>query len=461
MPSQLVRLFGSLLRALTGRDEELPSRIERSTGGRESTTPSQSNDLELQQVLENNLGSDRLLVAGTIQLVSMGGIKEELGSAWPDLSDRARHIAEQEIRKDLSPHYVYRPVGDDTFVLCFADADRSKAEATSAILSERIRARLRNEMPELQGRIGVDEFMTEVDSRSILGGDLPVGDALFAALMKVRAEADRAATKYQSEYLQDVRIIFQPVWDVAGARSSFNRCLLGPLSSENVFAHLESITDRHELADAVAQLDCLLLTRGLESLHRALQSQTAKPSIIIPVQFATLGNGDAAARYFRLLQLLPPQYRGFAGLEVQCLPALADPLELLDAIELVKPHVATVLLKLPPEDIRIGAAMKSVLWGLSLDLGGWGDNGGDVRNFMLDFVKKARGKGLRTLAYGANTFGLAQAARDAGFDLIGGSAIHLNADAPKPPAPLNPQLAISEMDLAEHHWRHRATDSPA
>jgi hypothetical protein len=75
-----------------------------------------------------------------------------------------------------------------------------------------------------------------------------------------------------------------------------NRCLLDPLSGNAAMAHLESLSERDELADAVAHLDCLLFTKAMQCLHVALALRGAKPKLIVPVHFSTL-NGPPATTW--------------------------------------------------------------------------------------------------------------------------------------------------------------------
>jgi hypothetical protein len=90
-------------------------------------------------------------------------------------------------------------------------------------------------------------------------------------------------------------------------------------------------------------------------------------------------------------------------------------------------------------------AFRRRLWGLSIDLSRWKDIPAILQNWLPDFSQEAGDKGLKTIAHGANSLGMAQAARHASFDYICGSAIHLTSDAPKPPAFLNPLAGWQEM----------------
>jgi hypothetical protein len=101
--------------------------------------------------------------------------------------------------------------------------------------------------------------------------------------------------------------------------------------------------------------------------------------------------------------------------------------------------------------------MDSVLWGLSVDLSKWRDKPAALPTWLPHFVRAATEKGMKSIAHGADSLGVAEAARSAGFNFIGGSAIHLTADAPKPPAFLNPLVGWEQVAGRYNAWSSRST----
>jgi hypothetical protein len=312
-------------------------------------------------------------------------------------------------------------------------------------------------VPQASGRILVDRFVGEVDGQSVLGGSQPLAHALHSSLMRIRSEAAQSAHLGRAAFLRDVRVLFQPIWHVGRSRSSMNRCLLDPISGSTTIAHLESLSSSHEAAEAVARIDCLLLTKSLEGLHQVLTNQVLRPELLVPVHFSTLNDASSDSDYLDLLEMLPAQYRSFVALEIHGVSASAEIVELLDILDRLQPFVGKVILQMSPLDPRLGTMMDSVLWGLSLDLSRWRDNPAVLSSWLPRFVQEATGKGLRSLAHGADSFGMAQAARSAGCNFIGGSAIHLTSDTPKPPAFLNPLVGWEQVSGRSSAWSVRPT----
>jgi hypothetical protein len=418
------------------------------------TAESRRFDDQLEAIAQNRTASTPM-VAGSIQLVTLSGLREELGSMWPALAKRGFDIAAEEIKRELEPADLFRPHEDNTFLVCFANLSMAEAKAKAARISQRIRSRLIAEVPQASGRILVDRFVTEVDGQSVLGGGQPVADALQGSLMRIRSEAAQNAKLGRESFLRDVRVLFQPIWHVRRSRSSMNRCLLDPISGSTTIAHLETLSSSHEATEAIARIDCLLLTKSLEGLHDALSHHAGRAEVLVPVHFSTLYDASSDSNYLDLLEMLPAQYRSHVALEIHGVPASAEVLEVLDILDRLQPFAAKVILQMSPLDPRLGAMMDSVLWGLSVDLSRWRDNLAMLPTWLPSFVRAATEKGLKSVAHGADSLGLAEAARGGGFNFISGSAIHLTSDTPKPPAFLNPLLGWEQVSRRQSVWTAR------
>jgi hypothetical protein len=402
-------------------------------------------DAQLKRIADHRQEAVTPLVAGSLQLVKLASLRDELGGNWPGFAERWDVIAGEEIQKELGPLGFFRSHDDNTFLMCFADLSVAEAKAKAARTSQRIRARLIAEMPQASGRISIDRFVGEVDGQALLNSEMSPGDALVSSLSRIRQEAEEASRLGRVASVRDVRMLFQPMWDVRRSRSAMNRCLLDPFSGNAAMTHLQSLSERDELADAVAHLDCLVFTKAIQVLHNALALRGAKPKLIIPVHFSTLSGAGSPHDYLALLEMMPARYQRYLALEIHSVPASSEVFELLDVLDRVEPCVRRAVLQLTPRDPRIGTAMDSILWGLSIDLSRWKDSPAILQNWLPGFSQEAGEKGLKTIAHGANSLGIAQAARHASFDYICGSAIHLTSDAPKTPTFLNPLAGWEQM----------------
>ncbi|WP_299644818.1 hypothetical protein [Devosia sp.] len=445
-------MIRSFVRALTGLGRSSLAADHSEVGDEIPTV--EAFDTQLRRMANHRQDTTTPLVAGSLQLVTLASLKDELGGSWPGFAERWRLIAGEEIQKELGPFDFFTNQDDSTFVVCFADLSVTEARAKAARTSQRIRTRLISEMPHASGRISVDRFVGEIDGGTVLDNGVPPAEALVSSLMKIRREADEASRLQRVASLREVRVLFQPAWDVRRSRSDMNRCLLHPLSGSAAMAQLQALTDKEELVDAVAHLDCLLFAGAMQCLHSALAQRGAKPDLVVPVHFSTLsGAGSSQDEYLVLLEMIPAHYQRYLSLEIHGVPASAEVFELLDVLDRVEPSVRRALLQLSPRDPRVGTHMDSVLWGLSIDLSKWRDSPAILQSWLPSYSRETTSKGLKTVAHGANSLGMAQAARNAGFDYICGSAIHLTSDAPKAPTFLNPLIG---WELVSGEGKRRA-----
>lgn len=296
-------------------------------------------DAQMKRMADNRQDPVTPLVAGSLQLVELAGLRDELGGNWRGFAERWDVIATEEIQKELGPFDFFRSHDDSTFLVCFADLSIAEAKAKAARTSQRIRARLIAEMPQTSGRISVDRFVGEVDGQALLSTKMSPADALVSALSRIRHEADEVSRLGRAASVRDVRVLFQPMWDVRRSRSAMNRCLLDPFSGNTAMAHLQSLSERDDLADAVAHLDCLLFTKAMQVLHNALAVRGAKPKLIVPVHFSTLNGASSPRDYLALLQMVPTHYQRYLALEIHGVPASSEVFELLDVLDRVEPCV--------------------------------------------------------------------------------------------------------------------------
>jgi hypothetical protein len=117
--------------------------------------------------------------------------------------------------------------------------------------------------------------------------------------------------------------------------------------------------------------------------------------------------------------------------------------ELVDVLASVQVHVDHIVLQLPVLDASLALPLRGVLHGISVDLRARSERPPFLQQRLARFAGLARQMGLKSLATGANSLGLARAARGSGFDYVAGTAIHLTEPDPKAAG-------------ASFHWERRS-----
>jgi len=391
----------------------------------------------IQQLVKrmDQAGSTTLLT-GSVQLVGLSRIREKLGSDWDEIAARAAAIAETEINKRLGETDIYKP-DDDGYLICFDALDEAGAARVAKEISDEIEARLIEQLAELHGEdLSVSAFVAKVPTAAFRSSANPT-DALKAALEQIRLEVDSAARERPfSRILKQSSIFFQPIWSSQEHGKTQNRCVIDPIRGAAVAKYLEEIDDRDELLEALANIDCIIYTKSVEGLHRALKVMK-RATIIVPVHFHTLA-GDLSLDLVSLGASAPASYRKFVVLDVIGVPASAGFRELVRAAKLAAEITERVIFQLAPTEQRVTEAVLELLWGVSHNLGDINCDDPAIQRELVRFTACSAEAGLQSFAYGASTLGRAMAAVRANFDYIGGSAVHNTVPVPRPQTRFSP-----------------------
>jgi hypothetical protein len=347
---------------------------------------------------------------------------------------QARELGRQELGDLLGDGAAMFDREDGALVVDFGAASRETAESLSGAASRRIRDRLHREGSPVR----LQTLVAEVRSEQLTGvsdcASLP--DALLGALRHIRAEEERIEARRRAwDPMQDARVAFQPMWDVLRSSSTLNRCLIDRLSGEAALRYVESLDDTGRW-QTLCCLDCALAAKSVLALQR-IPLATAQTQVVVPVRFSTLDRPAEWELYRATLLMVPERLRRRLLLEV-CGLEHVEPGDLARSVERAGELVGATVLDLHSLEERLPHHLPAGIMGLSVDL--WRLFAGSVppQATLGGLVDLAERRGLQMLAHGANTLGLATAAREAGFTHVSGTAVHYSADELRWPAYLNP-----------------------
>jgi hypothetical protein len=367
------------------------------------------------------------VMAGCVHVLGLGEIRARVGDGSTAMADRATAIADAVLREYLAPEDVYQLVGDAAFQICFETQDEAYASFQVQRISGQIEQRIRLELQDAT-MVSVNGFAAPVDNRSFTEAADPLA-ALYAKLLEIRDQvSDRAAKRQGMVAHRYASALFQPLWPRRASGKTINRSMLDSAAGVAASEHLTALEDRDELIEALAKLDCVLFAKSVEGLHQAL-GDVKQASVMVPVQFHTLLYGPS--EFTDLGAALPPPYRKFLLLDVLGVPTTATPADVLQAVSACRQITERVVLQLSPVDYRLNDGIRAAIWGLSVSVSEVDSESPQVTVELGTFGRLVRGAGLFSFVYGVNTIGKAEAAFDAGFDYIGGSAVHSTVPAPR------------------------------
>lgn len=407
-----------------------------------SATPSQTpppsfDDHRLAELIEKQGTGSQSVMAGSFELVGLDEIKEALGPKWAALAARASELAEQGIKRRISDSDVLQVLSDTEFSICFARLSREAAVERARQISREIKQEIFAELPEFSSSVTVKQYVAEIELKNLAGDTGSLPDRLVLTLRRMRLEADRAILNYRRLLLKDFQLLFAPLWDPQRAIVDLNRCVLDLSLGCTTLSQFQAIADPDQMVDTLADMDCLALTRALEVLHRYGKASNVA-AILVPVGYQTLARSTTRREYFKLLSSVPEVYSPFVKLEVTNVPYRPDVDQLNDLLFAVSAIRPSLTLQVNGNAEYLSALDPTPLWGLSCNLSTGQVRDPSHRSFAPAFMEFATSNGLRTMAHGANTIGLALAAVNSGFDYVSGTAIHLSQDTPRAPSRLHP-----------------------
>lgn len=382
------------------------------------------------RVRELSAAKERKIVAGSVQLVGMDEIKNSLGSLWENVAGKAYNIAERVIRKNLSEDDVFERKEGGVYVLCFANLSKAEAETRTKQIVSEIRSALSREAPDTGG-LRVDHFVAELDwEPSDEDDELPLAEVLAEALRKVRQEAEEASKSWRRALLRDALVIYSPIWQPDRKAVSGYRCIVDETTGKNALRQLATVSSPEEVRSALADLDCLILSRAVEGLHSLLQ-ESGKAQLFIPVSYYTINDKAHREMYFSLCNGIPEPYRQFIVLEMHGTAAGAPVSRIVELALLLKRYTHAVVVEAQAASPRLLELGTGGIFAISVNAAGLGGTPSELTSQLARYATIAKSANLKLVVHGADTVGLADAAEKVHADYISGKAVAPVCDKPK------------------------------
>ena len=283
------------------------------------------------------------------------------------------------------------------------------------------------------------QFVAEVDYGAGLDAGQSFAETLLQSLHAIRQEADAACLRHREALLKDAEVFYRPVWDAARKRVPIFRSVLDERTSGTSLDYLQSLSSPDELHRAIADLDCLTFSRTIRDLH-ALVQDNGKAWFLIPAHFETLNAKSSREEYLKLCAAIPEGYRTFVLLEIYGIPECTPTGRLLDFVALLRGSCRALVFDLSFSEKHIAELGTAGVFGISTDLSGFRKTPAVVAQRFARYAELVQTKRLSTIAHGADTLGLVEAAIAAGFGYVSGQGITPVLPKPRNSFRLNPTL---------------------
>lgn len=326
------------------------------------------------------------LPAGTMQLIGLASIHEELGDSWRERSEQIFRLVEGILRRRLDVTDAFYKVDDENYLILFTRLGRQEAAFKAKVIADEIQKLVIGELPP-DREVVVSSTVAEVDRKLVLHRVESLQDLVnYVRAAAENAKEDDSVTFFHqgAEADPDLRS-GKPIVTGAGPDlADLDQSLAGLFQKKSVAAFLKecqagfypafSIKRRnfniyHSIvihmptgrpaseiddpflenpADLPFQLDRYTLTTGLLGVHRMLTSGR-KGIAVMSVNFDTLAQSKLRDVYFARLKEIPAGIAKFLGMAIHNIPAGTPASRVAEVIAYIQPFCATRVLHIPPD----------------------------------------------------------------------------------------------------------------
>lgn len=389
------------------------------------------------------------LTSGKLQLIGLANIQKKMGKRWQGLCAVVYETTETVIRENIGTNDLFIRYTDDTYVIIFAQENLAASEATASLIAEEVRRRLFLLDEEALREIEVRETVRKVSTDTLSGFDFsdflddfvaePTEDIVnpsFKSLAEdysgsyikteIASSPYKPANKRQKSLVDPGNLNFSyiPLWDVKrGALTTYACFSSQPDSREDLLdQHKNNYRNMAEESRVVADLKTL---EHIKSELSSMEDQKRKLLIACPVRYETLFSFESYELYKEALLSIPLGQRQFLILLI--LKPDKD-LSAKDAYWFLAPlkgHCRLFFAEVPLKQGIHYQTLKSIgIDGIGICLEKENPEQ-QIMGILNSFSSAAKSyKISHTFVLGVSSLSLTTSSVCAGFDYVGGTAIH-------------------------------------
>jgi EAL domain-containing protein (putative c-di-GMP-specific phosphodiesterase class I) len=219
------------------------------------------------------------------------------------------------------------------------------------------------------------------------------------------------------------------------------RILMDSETGKLAFQRLTEVSTREELRLVMFELDCVMVGRAVDALHKLL-ARSGRAQLLVPVNFSTLDDRARRERYMNLCHDIPPHYKKFLLFHLQGTPIGIAAMRLAEIARKLQAHGQGVLVDFPANQTPTFDFIGSSFHGIAIHARSLADPVGEATQRLTRLALTARTAGLKVFVLGADTAGSVEAAVAAHVDCIEGRGIALPRSSPQSAYQWNPRGGI-------------------
>ncbi|KAA0687172.1 diguanylate cyclase [Azospirillum brasilense] len=369
-----------LTRDVSGPDDALPEQDDGPVPA-PPPIPAQSIDESFKERARQILTHSQTVTAGSVHLIGLDEIRQELGDRWGSVNERVHVYAERMLKKVLSPRDVWFRYGENHYIIVFAQADRKSAQLTCSKVMESLhqallghadtrRITVKTAVVDIGGGIALDTarladlLKDAVHKPEGTAPDSPAADGAVPA-----AEVRRPHwTEMPADTITPQsrpKVLFRPVFDVKHKVVS-TYCCRTDADTARYLNCMDAFDPERE--EAVFDLDMETLSLAV-STYNELYANKFRYAQTIPVHFGTLASSRRRREYIQACRMIPRVLMPFLAFELDGLPAGVPYGRLAEIVAMLRPfaRAAMVILRDDAGDLSVYATAGVKGVGLRLD----------------------------------------------------------------------------------------------
>lgn len=443
---QIIKIPALLSRFLFWREKQQPvQKIQR------RKALSTENQTELEKLCAQLFKQKDALTSGRLQFIGLAKIQKRLGKRWASLSKIVFDTADSVIDEYTGKGDIFIRYKDDTYVMIFAQASVEEGKVKAALIASEIQRRLfeldEEELKDIEIRKAISEiktnFIEDGGFTDFLDGftaeEIPYEDdallareekfSLFdAPVTDVDAQDYKAKTIKQSEISvlpENIRFSYLPLWDVPRNALTAYLCMGCAVTSQNNLLEAHKDLYKKLAANQRVDLDIKALKHVMAEL-KAMEENGRKLLIACAVHYDTLYRFEDYERYKTVLEQIPAAHKQFLVFLIMNMMEGRPPKNAYWFAQPLKGFCRHVFAEAPlRRDVNFRYLYNTGVDVVGVRLDKTAASEQEMIAILNGFSAKAKAVKIpKTFVLGISSLSLTTSAVCAGFDFLGGPAIH-------------------------------------
>ncbi|KPF82809.1 hypothetical protein IP70_20460 [alpha proteobacterium AAP38] len=373
--------------------------------------------------------------AGSIHLLGLGSLHEQLGSRWPAVAARVHQLTAKLLDQHLTPHDAWFRHGEEAYVVVFAQLGAEQACLICAKVMEELQLvllghadteniRVHTAMRE----IGSDVLLVPTSLKDMLSAvrKEAVADAALAGPIAVRSEGFRASLLARAGPSQ---VRYRPVWDVQKQVLSLYmaRCCRERAGRTPLWGY-DCLDDPEDMAGILA-LDLHVAREAIET-SLELYENRFRFFLSLPLHFESLAVTARRQEVMAVLRTIPRNLLPFITFHLWAVPDGVPTGRLSELVSALKPFGRTVMMEVasPTSDVSVAEAAGIRVVNLTLP------SGASVERWapeVVRFATQAARHRLMPAVEGVDSLAMEDQCEEAGVRFLSGDLIGGWVDVPE------------------------------